>query len=59
MRKLNNFNIICIVLMWCYLCYIIVTETKEMTFSTWMALFFSAALVFIPIGKHYIRKRKE
>lgn len=45
--------------MWCYLCYIIVTETKEMTFGTWMALFFSAALVFIPIGKHYQRKRKE
>lgn len=58
MRKLNNFNIVCIILLWCFLCYLVITENKELAPETWIYMFFSGAFVFIPIWKHYRKKGK-
>lgn len=58
MRKLNNFNISCIILLWGFLCYVVITETEEFTAKLALYLFFSAAFVFIPIWKHFRKKVK-
>lgn len=58
MRKLNNFNISCIALLWCLLSYLIISGSEKITLQTGFCLFFSAAFVFIPIWKHYRNKEK-
>lgn len=58
MRKLTDFNIVCIILLWCLLCYIVVSSVEEITLNIIIYLFFSAGFVFIPIWKHYRKKQK-
>ena len=59
MRKLNNFNIFCIILLWSFLCYIIITESQIITTELWTYLLLSAGFVFIPIWKHFRDKSKK
>ena len=58
MRKLNTFNIICIVLLWCCLCYLVVTRNEVITPTMWIYIFLSGGFVFIPIWKHFKKKGK-
>lgn len=56
MRKpLSNSQIVCIVLLWCILCFLLVT-TKEIDGMTIFAIFASMIIVFVPIYKSIKRR---
>lgn len=54
MRKLNKYNITCIILLWCYLCYLLIDRSGFNT-QTAITLVTSGVIVFVPIYK-YLRK---
>ena len=52
MRKpLSKFQIVCIVLLWAALCYIVLTSASRIDGPLLLTLAISAALVFIPVIK--------
>lgn len=52
MRKpLSKFQMICIVLLWAALCYIVIVSAERIDGPTILMLLISAALVFIPVIK--------
>ena len=50
-RPLSKFQIVCIVLLWAALCYIVLTTAERIDGPVIMTLVISAALVFIPVIK--------
>ena len=62
-RKLSNSQIVCFILLWGFLCYILLTSSQEITGQTVFAIIASAIIVFVPIYKNYRgrndNKRKE
>lgn len=56
-KKITNSQAVCITLLWGFLCYILLTYSKEISFDVLFTLIASAIIVFIPIYKS--RRRKE
>ena len=56
-RPLSKFQIVCIVLLWAALCYIVLISIERIDGMTVVMLVISAALVFIPVYKS-IKKNK-
>lgn len=56
-RPLSKSQIVCIVLLWGALCYIVLTTAKRIDGPTILTLLISAALVFIPVIKS-LKKNK-
>jgi len=50
-RPLSKFQIVCIVLLWAALCYIVLISARRIDGPIIMMLVISAALVFIPVIK--------
>lgn len=50
-RKLSNSQIVCFILLWGFLCYILLTSSQEITGQTVFAIIASAIIVFVPIYK--------
>lgn len=50
-RPLSKFQMVCIVLLWMALCYIVLISAERIDGPVILTLFISAALVFIPIIK--------
>lgn len=50
-RPLSKTQIVCVILLWGALCYIVLTYAKRIDGPTVIALVISAALVFIPVIK--------
>lgn len=55
-RPLSNSQIVCIILLWMALCYIILTGVKRIDGPIILTLAMSAAFVFIPIYKSLKKK---
>lgn len=50
-RRLSKFQIVCIVLLWAALCYLVLVSAERIDGPILLTLAFSAALVFIPVIK--------
>lgn len=50
-KRLSKFQIVCIVLLWASLCYIVIISAKRIDGPTLSMLIISAGLVFIPVIK--------
>ena len=57
-RKLSNSQIVCFILLWGILCYMLLTSSKEITGQTVFAIIASAIIVFVPIYKN-VRSRNS
>ncbi len=57
-RPLSKPQSICITLLWCALCYIVLTSAQRIDGPVIMTLLISAALVFIPVYKS-MKQRKR
>ena len=57
-RKLTNSQIVCLTLLWGFLCYLLLTVNKEITGDTVFAIIASAIIVFVPIYKN-LRSRNN
>lgn len=55
-KRLSHSQIVCIVLLWLALCYIVLTRAERIDSPTVVTLLMSAALVFIPVIKAWKRK---
>ncbi len=56
-RKLSRSQIVCIILLWMALCYMIIVYSERIDGITIVTLALSAAFVFIPVYKS-IKKNK-
>ena len=57
-RPLSKSQIVCIVLLWGALCYIVLVYAERIDGPTIVMLAISAALVFIPVYKSLKKKKK-
>ena len=56
-RPLSKTQIVCIVLLWLALCYIVLTSVERIDGPVIVTILMSAAFVFIPVYKS-LKKRK-
>ena len=56
-RPLSKFQIVCIVLLWAALCFIVITSAERIDGPMILTLLISAALVFIPVTKALRRNK--
>ncbi|SCQ19908.1 hypothetical protein TFUB4_01008 [Tannerella forsythia] len=54
-RKITNTQAVCIILLWGFLVYILLTSTKTIDFMTVFSIVASGIIVFVPLYKN--RKR--
>ncbi|GEM_PF-204131 len=57
-RPLSNSQIICIVLLWVALCYIVLVSAERIDGPVIVTLLMSAAFVFIPVYKSLKQRKK-
>jgi hypothetical protein len=57
-RKFSTFNIICFVLLWVFLCYLVLTMGK-INFMSIFAIIASGIIVFVPIYKSKKREKEN
>ena len=58
MRKLTPFNTGCIILLWLFLCYIMIKESGwTLTGRGAFAIIVSGIIIFVPIYKRYLKGR--
>lgn len=57
-RKITNSQVVCLILLWGILCYMLLSYSKTINFDVIFALVASAIIVFVPLYKN-IRHRKE
>ena len=50
-RKLSKTQIVCIILLWVALCYLVLVNAKQIDGSTIVMLLISGGFVFIPVYK--------
>ncbi len=58
MRKLNKYNITCIILLYGYLCYLLVSGYGGFTVRATLTMIASGIIIFVPIYKH-LRNKKQ
>lgn len=58
-RKLTNSQIVCILLLWGVLCYMLLTYNEKITADVVFALVASAIIVFVPVYKNIRHRRDE
>ena len=57
-RKFSTLNIICFVLLWVFLCYLVLTMGK-INFMSIFAIIASGIIVFVPIYKSKKREKEN
>lgn len=58
MRKLTPFNTVCIILLWVFLCYIMIKESGwTLTPRGAFAIIVSGIIIFVPIYKRFRKGR--
>ena len=57
-RKITNSQAVCITLLWGFLCYILLSNSKKITTDVIFTLIASAIIVFVPLYKNF-RHRNE
>ncbi len=57
-RKLSNSQVVCIILLWGILCYILLAYSKTINFDVIFALICSGIVVFVPVYKN-LKHRKD
>ena len=55
MRKFTPFRIACIILLWIYLCYLLIKGYGEINLRVFLVIIASGFIIFVPI---YKRNRK-
>ncbi|RRD62246.1 hypothetical protein [Tannerella forsythia] len=55
-RKITNTQAVCIILLWGFLVYILLTSAKAIDFMTIFAIIASGIIVFVPLYKN---RKKE
>lgn len=56
-RKISTTQAVCIILLWLFLCYMLLAYSEKIDFYTVFVLVASAIIVFVPLYKN--RKRQE
>ncbi|MCD7915659.1 MAG: hypothetical protein LUG96_10720 [Tannerellaceae bacterium] len=57
-RKISNSQIVCIVLLWGVLCYMLLAYSEKIDFNVIFTLVASGIIVFVPIYKN-VKRRNE
>ncbi|MCC8152771.1 MAG: hypothetical protein LIP01_00265 [Tannerellaceae bacterium] len=57
-RNLSNTQIGCIILLWVFLCYMLLTSSVKIDFRVIFSIIASGVIVFIPVYKN-IKRRNE
>lgn len=57
-RPLSNSQIVCIVLLWMALCYIVLTGVERIDGPVIVTILMSAAFVFIPVYRSLKQRKK-
>ncbi|MCC8096291.1 MAG: hypothetical protein LIP05_13635 [Tannerellaceae bacterium] len=57
-RKISNSQIVCIVLLWGILCYMLLAYSEKIDFNVIFTLVASGIIVFVPIYKN-VKRRNE
>ena len=57
-RKITNSQAVCITLLWGFLCYIMLSNSGNITTDVFVTLIASAIVVFVPLYKNF-RHHKE
>lgn len=57
-RPLSNSQIVCVVLLWVALCYIVLTGVERIDGPVIVTILMSAAFVFIPVYKSLKNRKK-
>ena len=58
-KKLTRSQIVCIVLLWAALCYIVLTRAERVDGPVIVSLALSAAFVFIPVYRSIKKENKD
>ncbi|MDY5813878.1 MAG: hypothetical protein SPJ97_05070 [Bacteroides sp.] len=59
MRKpLSSSQIVCVILLWCVLCYLVIAHARRIDGMVVVSILFSAALVFIPVYRSIKSRRR-
>lgn len=58
-RPLSNSQIVCIVLLWMALCYIVLSTAQKIDGPVIVTILMSGAFVFIPVYKSIQNRRKR
>ncbi|NDV56611.1 hypothetical protein [Bacteroides sp. 519] len=58
-RPLSNSQIVCVVLLWMALCYIVLTGVERIDGPVIVTILMSGAFVFIPVYKSIKQRRKR
>jgi hypothetical protein len=56
-RKITNSQVVCIILLWVLLCFMLLAYSKEIDFTVIFSIVASAIIVFVPLYKN-IKKQK-
>ena len=57
MNKYNIFRVVCVILLWLALCYLLITRSQVIDFRVVFAIIASGIVVFVPIYKKYKREK--
>lgn len=57
-RPLSNSQIVCVVLLWVALCYIVLVSVKSIDGPVIVTILMSGAFVFIPVYKSLKQRKK-
>ncbi len=53
----NLIRFVCILLLWLFLCYILITRAARIDFMVIFTIVASGIIVFVPLYKKYVRKK--
>lgn len=49
----------CLLCLWLFLCYMLLTRVQQITFMTIFTIVASGIVIFVPLYKKYISKRED
>lgn len=59
MSAATRFRIICIILLWLVLCWILIVQSPQITLRTIFVIVASGIVVFVPLYKKHIKDGKD
>ncbi|MDR2472910.1 MAG: hypothetical protein LBD53_05000 [Tannerella sp.] len=57
-RKITDTQAVCIILLWIFLCYMLLTYSKQIDFMVVFAIIASGIIVFVPLYKNRRNSKK-
>lgn len=59
MSAATRFRMICILLLWLMLCWILIVQSPRITFQTIFVIVASGIIVFVPLYKKHLKDGKD